>query len=137
MRRRPASAAASTVTSGTATRVGVLDREPLYVCQHQMARGHWRIIKHGPRTAPGKADRKPWPIAEASPRAIVVALKAARAIGRGLYGVDIKESNGSIVVIEINDNPNLEYGSRTRSARTRSGNGCCTGSSSASTHEAP
>jgi RimK-like ATP-grasp domain len=50
------------------------------------------------------------PIAEASPRVIGVALKAARAIGQGLYGVDIKESNGSIVVIEINDNPNLEHG---------------------------
>jgi hypothetical protein len=51
MRRRPASAPASTMTSGTATRVNVLDGEPLYVCQHQMARGHWGIIKHGPSGA--------------------------------------------------------------------------------------
>jgi glutathione synthase/RimK-type ligase-like ATP-grasp enzyme len=39
-----------------------------------------------------------------------VALKAARAIGAGLYGVDIKETNGEIVVVEVNDNPNLEHG---------------------------
>ena len=32
-------------------RVGVLDGEPLFVCQYQMARGHWQIIKHGPNGA--------------------------------------------------------------------------------------
>ena len=41
---------------------------------------------------------------------IDAALKAARAIGPGLYGVDIKETDGSIVVIEVNDNPNIEHG---------------------------
>ena len=38
-----------------------------------------------------------------------VAVKAA-AIGRGLYGVDLKETEGGVVVIEINDNPNLDAG---------------------------
>ena len=28
----------------------------------------------------------------------------------GLDRLDIKESNGEIVVIEVNDNPNLEHG---------------------------
>ena len=32
-------------------RVGVLDGEPLFVCQYRMARGHWQIIKHGPNGA--------------------------------------------------------------------------------------
>ena len=32
-------------------RVGVLDGEPLFVCQYQMAQGHWQIIKHGPNGA--------------------------------------------------------------------------------------
>ena len=36
-------------------RVGVLDGEPLFVCQYQMARGHWQIIKHGPNGARGRA----------------------------------------------------------------------------------
>ena len=44
------------------------------------------------------------------PPVIDAALKAARAIGPGLYGVDIKETDGAIVVIEVNDNPNLEHG---------------------------
>lgn len=34
----------------------------------------------------------------------------SRRIGNGLYGVDIKETNGRVVVIEVNDNPNLDYG---------------------------
>ena len=49
-------------------------------------------------------------VAEAPPRVIEVALRAARAIGAGLYGVDLKETGDGIVVIEVNDNPNLEHG---------------------------
>ena len=37
-------------------------------------------------------------------------MKAARAIGAGLYGVDLKERGDAVVVIEVNDNPNLEHG---------------------------
>jgi glutathione synthase/RimK-type ligase-like ATP-grasp enzyme len=37
-------------------------------------------------------------------------LRAARAIGAGLYGVDLKEAGEEVVVIEVNDNPNLEHG---------------------------
>ena len=39
-----------------------------------------------------------------------MALRAARAIGDGLYGVDVKEAGEAVVVIEVNDNPNLEHG---------------------------
>ena len=74
-----------------------------------MARGHWQIIKHGPNGA-REGGSKTFPIADVSPRVIEAALKAASAIGPGLYGVDIKETNGAIVVIEVNDNPNLEHG---------------------------
>jgi glutathione synthase/RimK-type ligase-like ATP-grasp enzyme len=90
-------------------RVGVLDGEPLFVCQYQMARGHWQIIKHGPNGAREGAS-KTLAIGDAPPPVIDAALRAARAIGPGLYGVDIKETDGAIVVIEVNDNPNLEHG---------------------------
>jgi glutathione synthase/RimK-type ligase-like ATP-grasp enzyme len=90
-------------------RVGVLEGEPLFVCQYQMARGHWQIIKHGPNGA-REGGSKTLAICDAPPAVIEVALKAARAIGPGLYGVDIKETDGAIVVIEVNDNPNLEHG---------------------------
>ena len=36
--------------------------------------------------------------------------QAGNAIGKGMYGVDIKESNGKLYVIEVNDNPSLEGG---------------------------
>jgi glutathione synthase/RimK-type ligase-like ATP-grasp enzyme len=39
-----------------------------------------------------------------------VALKACRVVGKGLYGVDIKEVNGEFVVVEVNDNPSIYAG---------------------------
>ena len=39
-----------------------------------------------------------------------VALKSAKLMGKGLYGIDVKEVNGKPLVIEINDNPNIDFG---------------------------
>ena len=44
----------------------------------------------------------------APPAVIETALKAARLIGDGLYGIDLKENDRGVFVIEINDNPNLD-----------------------------
>ena len=44
------------------------------------------------------------------PKLKEVALKACNVIGRGLYGVDIKEVNGEYVVVEVNDNPSIYAG---------------------------
>jgi len=38
------------------------------------------------------------------------ALKACRVVGKGLYGVDIKEVDGDYVVVEVNDNPSIYAG---------------------------
>jgi glutathione synthase/RimK-type ligase-like ATP-grasp enzyme len=90
-------------------RVGVLEGEPLFVCQYQMARGHWQIIKHGPNGSEEGRFRT-LALADAPPKVIDVALRAARAIGGGFYGVDVKEAGDTVAVIEVNDNPNLEHG---------------------------
>jgi len=37
-------------------------------------------------------------------------LKSAKLMGKGLYGIDIKVINGEPMVIEINDNPNIDFG---------------------------
>ena len=37
------------------------------------------------------------------------AVRAARLIGRGLYGVDIKSNERGVFVIEVNDNPTLVH----------------------------
>ena len=44
------------------------------------------------------------------PRVISIALRAARLIGEGLYGVDIKIAGGKPYVVEVNDNPNIDAG---------------------------
>ena len=39
-----------------------------------------------------------------------LAVAAAEAVGRGLYGVDLKQIGEIIKVIEVNDNPNIDAG---------------------------
>jgi glutathione synthase/RimK-type ligase-like ATP-grasp enzyme len=43
----------------------------------------------------------------------VNALKA-RTIGDGFHGIDVKETPSGFIVMEVNDNPNLEHGIRSR-----------------------
>ena len=50
------------------------------------------------------------PVQEAPRNVVRSALKVARQIGSGLYGVDMKQSGERAVVIEINDNPNIDAG---------------------------
>ncbi len=91
-------------------RVGVLDGEPLFVCQYMMAKNHWQIVKHDTGGKPLEGGFRPYTLAEAPPHVLEMGLRAARCIGDGLYGVDLKETDDGVVVIEVNDNPNLEHG---------------------------
>ena len=44
------------------------------------------------------------------PKAVLdAALKAAKVVGNGLYGVDVKEVDGKAYVLEVNDNPSLDH----------------------------
>ncbi len=89
-------------------RIGIIDQKPLFACRYFMAPGHWQIIKQerDGRGRYGKTETLP---VELAPRkAVKLALKAANLIGDGLYGVDVKESNGNFYIIEVNDNPNLD-----------------------------
>ncbi|MEO9786808.1 MAG: RimK family alpha-L-glutamate ligase, partial [Aurantimonas coralicida] len=47
---------------------------------------------------------------EAPPHVPDAGLRGARCIGDGLYGVDLKETDDGVFLIEVNDNPNLEHG---------------------------
>ncbi len=89
-------------------RVGVLGGEPLYASQYKMARGHWQILKHGPNGHVLEGGSNTVAIEKAPPRVIETAVKAARLIGDGLYGIDLKDNERGVFVIEINDNPNLD-----------------------------
>jgi len=93
-------------------RIGVLDGVLLYAAQYiipsetfkiqDTVNGH--LVYCAVRSVP----------APEVPRLVIeTGLAAARAIGRGLYGVDIKECDGVPYVIEVNDNPSLEGGEDT------------------------
>jgi glutathione synthase/RimK-type ligase-like ATP-grasp enzyme len=90
-------------------RIGVLDGEPLYACRYHMAKGHWQIINAtGGKEREGAAETVA--IEDAPPIVIRTALRATKLIGNGLYGVDLKEIDGKVIVIEVNDNPNIDVG---------------------------
>ncbi|MCG2587684.1 RimK family protein [Rhodohalobacter sulfatireducens] len=91
-------------------RVGILNGEPLYGCRYHMARKHWQIYERteGGKTYSGNADTLA--IEEMPEQVVKNALKAANLIGNGLYGVDVKEVNGKVYVIEVNDNPSIDSG---------------------------
>jgi glutathione synthase/RimK-type ligase-like ATP-grasp enzyme len=91
-------------------RVGVLAGEPLFVCQYRMARGHWQIVKHRSDGSAREGGFKTFDLDQAPPALIDVAVRAARPIGEGFYGVDIKQTENGFIVMEVNDNPNLEHG---------------------------
>ncbi len=92
-------------------RVGILDGRPLFVAKYFMVPGHWQIIRHGDdkhEFAEGKTEALS--VGEAPDRVVRMALKAARLMGNGFYGVDIKQVGKRLYVIEVNDNPNVDAG---------------------------
>jgi glutathione synthase/RimK-type ligase-like ATP-grasp enzyme len=91
-------------------RVGVLGGKPLFVCQYMMAKKHWQIVKHRADGKPQEGDHNTVPLGEAPPAVVDVGLRAAQLIGSGLYGVDVKETEEGIFVVEVNDNPNIDHG---------------------------
>jgi glutathione synthase/RimK-type ligase-like ATP-grasp enzyme len=91
-------------------RVGILDRKPLYVCKYYMARGHWQICNWNVAAGSRFGKSETLRVEEAPAKVVETALKAANLIGDGLYGVDLKEVNGKVVVIEVNDNPSIDAG---------------------------
>ena len=88
-------------------RVGVLDRKALFLCRYHMARGHWQIVSRKGRTDRyGKVEAAA--AEEAPPGLIQTAVRAASLFGDGFFGVDMKVVGGRLMVMEVNDNPNLD-----------------------------
>lgn len=90
-------------------RVGVLDGEALYLCRYHMARGHWQIVSRtGVKDRYGRVEAVD--LAEAPSGVVETAVRAATLFGDGLFGVDVKVVDGRVMVMEVNDNPNLDAG---------------------------
>jgi len=91
-------------------RIGVLDRRPLFACKYFMAAGHWQILRKGKSGKDIYGRVETLPVGKVPKKVITTALKAAGAIGDGLYGVDLKQVGNKVYVIEVNDNPNIDAG---------------------------
>lgn len=92
-------------------RIGVLDGKAFYACRYYMAKGHWQIYNWAAKEKDdqdGNADCLP--IEKVPAKILKNAIKAAKLMGKGLFGIDIKEVDGEALVIEINDNPNIDAG---------------------------
>ena len=90
-------------------RVGVLNGKLLYACKYTIPSETFKIQAsvNGHLVYCGVESVKP----DAVPGNVTrLGIEAANAIGDGLYGVDIKNTNGDAYVIEVNDNPSIESG---------------------------
>jgi glutathione synthase/RimK-type ligase-like ATP-grasp enzyme len=90
-------------------RVGVLDGKLLYACKYTIPSDTFKIQAsvngHLVYCGVESVQKEQVP-----PHVIRLGIEAANAIGRGLYGVDIKNANEDAYVIEVNDNPSIESG---------------------------
>lgn len=91
-------------------RIGILNRRPIFACQYFMSKGHWQIVNHKAQGTEVIGECRTLPVEQAPKAVVELALQTANLIGDGLYGVDLKEVDGSVKVIEVNDNPNLDAG---------------------------
>lgn len=92
-------------------RIGIFDRKPLFACRYHMAAGHWQILRRsadGRKQDEGLTDTVP--LAQVPATVVGTALRAANLVGNGLYGVDLKQIGARVLVVEINDNPNIDAG---------------------------
>ncbi len=104
-------------------RIGLLNGAPLWACRYHMARGHWQIIQHGGASGGQSASKGSKPprqtrygrveavrISDVPTEVLSTARRAAALMGDGLYGVDLKATEQGVLVIEVNDNPNIDAG---------------------------
>ncbi|GGI83909.1 RimK family protein [Legionella impletisoli] len=91
-------------------RIGVLDNQPLYACRYYMAKDHWQIYNWNSTKEDVEGEFDTVPLDKVPEGVIKTALKATKLIGDSLYGVDIKSVKDKHYVIEVNDNPNIDFG---------------------------
>lgn len=91
-------------------RIGILAGRAIFACKYYMVKNHWQIYKHDEKKKSSEGSFETVPVELVPKDVILLAQKACSLIGNGLYGVDIKVSDGRGYVIEINDNPNIDAG---------------------------
>lgn len=89
-------------------RIGLFNNRPLYACRYHMARNHWQIYDHAKKGG-NSGGFETLPTFEVPRQVLEAAQKAAKVVGNGLYGVDIKQVEKRAYVIEVNDNPSIDH----------------------------
>lgn len=88
-------------------RIGVLAGRVIFAAKYFMYADHWQIIRHSDGAPPREGKTEAVAVAEVPDIVKDAALAAARLVGEGLYGVDLKQTDDGVAVIEVNDNPNI------------------------------
>lgn len=91
-------------------RIGILDNKVLYACKYYMSRNHWQIYNWTENAEETSGDSETLPLENVPAIVLKTARKAASLIGDGFYGVDLKQINDKVYVIEVNDNPSIDAG---------------------------
>ena len=91
-------------------RIGVLNGEPIFACQYRMARAHWQVVKYREGKSQLEGGSSAIPLDQVPHGVIETAVRAANLMGEGLYGVDMKQTDRGLYVIEVNDNPDVNHG---------------------------
>jgi glutathione synthase/RimK-type ligase-like ATP-grasp enzyme len=98
-------------------RLTFIDNKPLFACKYYMALGHWQIYNNERNDDDHTGNADSIPISRVPTGLLRLAEKTAALIGNGLYGIDIKEKDGKYFLIEINDNPSIDYGVEDRTLK--------------------
>lgn len=91
-------------------RIGMVGGHPLFAAKYFMCDGHWQILQHGDNGQFTEGRTQAVALLDVPAQVLAAATAAARLVGEGFYGVDLKCNAGGAHVIEINDNPNLDVG---------------------------
>ena len=75
-----------------------------------MTQDHWQIYNWNSDAEDKSGNHETIAIDQVPEEIVSLAVKASSLIGDGLYGVDLKFVEDKVYVIEVNDNPNIDYG---------------------------
>lgn len=91
-------------------RIAVLDGELLFAARYHTVPGHWQVALWDGDVVIESGRTEPVSIAAVPIAVANLARVAARAFGAGLLGVDLKDTEEGLLVIEVNDCVDLDVG---------------------------
>ncbi len=91
-------------------RIAIFERKLLFACKYYMVDKDWKIIKYDRKGNYVDGNHESVPLNEVPNPVIATAMSCLPMLDDGLYGIDLKETDKGVYVIEINDNPSIDAG---------------------------